>query len=534
MIEHLKTFSRREVAKEPQQPRDRKKKIDGALVRAAQYLRMSTEHQKYSTQNQSDTNHAYAVVRAMTIVRTYADEGKSGLTADKRDALRQLITDVQSGCADFEVILVYDVSRWGRFQDTDESAYYEYICKRAGISVHYCAEQFDNDGSFLAAILKAIRRSMAAEYSRDLSIKVFAGKTRLVKLGFFQGGPAGFGLRRFIVDQNNSPKHKLEAGERKNITSDRVILAPGPPHEVETVRWIFYAMAYEGKNVKQIADNLNKRAIPNSLGRPWSQTLIRKILKSERYVGNNVWNQHSFKLQKAHLLNPPEMWLRANGVFEGLIEPKLFERVQLALRTNGVPHGHPRKYTDSQLLKSLRRLYRERGYLSSYMLDLYALQSSTTYRARFETLEKAYQLVGFDLREYRKQKKIRPAGPVVLSNDEMLAGLRKLLRRHGRISSALIARTKTIPSPTAYHDRFGRLTRAYELIGYTPDFRVRPRNLSNVEMLNLLTALWKKEGYLSVRLVVQSPDLPSHTAYHRRFGGFREAYRLIGYSRPQS
>ncbi|MEO6246527.1 MAG: hypothetical protein ABIQ12_13930 [Opitutaceae bacterium] len=27
----------------------------------------------------------------------------------------------------------YDVSRWGRFQDADESGYYEYICKRAGI-----------------------------------------------------------------------------------------------------------------------------------------------------------------------------------------------------------------------------------------------------------------------------------------------------------------------------------------------------------------------------------------------------------------
>jgi DNA invertase Pin-like site-specific DNA recombinase len=309
-------------------------------VRAAQYLRMSTEHQKYSTQNQSDTNHAYAVVRAMTIVRTYADEGKSGLTADKRNALRQLIADVQSGRAEFEVILVYDVSRWGRFQDIDESAYYEYICKRAGISVHYCAEQFDNDGSFLAAILKAIRRSMAAEYSRDLSVKVFAGKTRLVKLGFFQGGSAGFGLRRFIVDQNNSPKHKLEAGERKNITSDRVILVPGPRHEIETVRWIFYAMAYGGKNVKQIADGLDKRGILNSVGRPWTQTLVRNVLRNERYVGNNVWNQKSFKLQKAHVFNPPEAWLRANGAFRGIVEPKLFERAQLALRTNGVPVGH--------------------------------------------------------------------------------------------------------------------------------------------------------------------------------------------------
>lgn len=73
--------------------------------------------------------------------------GKSGLRLDGRDALKRLIDDVQTGKADFSTILVYDVSRWGRFQDADESAYYEYICRRAGIAVQYCAEQFENDGS---------------------------------------------------------------------------------------------------------------------------------------------------------------------------------------------------------------------------------------------------------------------------------------------------------------------------------------------------------------------------------------------------
>ena len=34
--------------------------------------------------------------------------------------LKQLIADVESGTADFDVILVYDVSRWGRFLDIDE------------------------------------------------------------------------------------------------------------------------------------------------------------------------------------------------------------------------------------------------------------------------------------------------------------------------------------------------------------------------------------------------------------------------------
>jgi DNA invertase Pin-like site-specific DNA recombinase len=67
----------------------------------------------------------------MNIVQTYADEGKTGLNLERRDALRQLIADVESGTAPFEAILVYDVSRWGRFLDADESAYYEYLCKRA-------------------------------------------------------------------------------------------------------------------------------------------------------------------------------------------------------------------------------------------------------------------------------------------------------------------------------------------------------------------------------------------------------------------
>ncbi|MFC3119371.1 recombinase family protein [Jhaorihella thermophila] len=111
--------------------------------------------------------------RGIEIVKTYADDGKSGLSIGGRAALQQLIADVEAGAADFNVILVYDVSRWGRFQDADESAYYEYICKRAGIQVAYCAEQFENDGSPVSTIVKGVKRAMAGEYSRELSAKVF-------------------------------------------------------------------------------------------------------------------------------------------------------------------------------------------------------------------------------------------------------------------------------------------------------------------------------------------------------------------------
>ncbi|MCS3895600.1 DNA invertase Pin-like site-specific DNA recombinase [Bradyrhizobium japonicum USDA 38] len=101
--------------------------------RAAQYVRMSTDHQRYSTENQAAAIAVYAAQHDLMIVRTYKDEGRSGLSIDRRAGLIELIDDVRSGRADFDHVLVYDVSRWGRFQDVDESAYYEFTCRQVGI-----------------------------------------------------------------------------------------------------------------------------------------------------------------------------------------------------------------------------------------------------------------------------------------------------------------------------------------------------------------------------------------------------------------
>src|SRR3954471_2749573 len=173
--------------------------------RAAQYVRMSRELQRYSIQNQMAAIAAYAEANTLTIVRTYRDEGRSGLRIKGRPGLIELIEDVQAGKADFDHILVYDVSRWGRFQDVDESAHYEFVCRRAGVKVAYCAEQFDNDGSLLSSILKNIKRVMAAEFSRELSAKVLAGALRLAGRGFKMGGAAPYGLQRLVVDDHSHP-----------------------------------------------------------------------------------------------------------------------------------------------------------------------------------------------------------------------------------------------------------------------------------------------------------------------------------------
>jgi DNA invertase Pin-like site-specific DNA recombinase len=223
---------------------------------------MSTDHQQYSTANQSQAIREYAARHGFKIERNYTDSGRSGLNIDDRDALKQLIDDVQSGAANYSTILVYDVSRWGRFQDADESAYYEYICKRAGISVQYCAEQFENDGSPVSTIVKGVKRAMAGEYSRELSVKVFTGQCRLIELGFRQGGPPGYGLRRNLIDQAGAAKSELARGEHKSIQTDRVVLVPGPPEEIHAVRWIYRSFVKDMKS--------------ESESQPFSTTAVRE------------------------------------------------------------------------------------------------------------------------------------------------------------------------------------------------------------------------------------------------------------------
>lgn len=266
----------------------------------AQYVRMSTEHQRYSTENQQLAIADYALVHGMRIVKTYADAGKSGLNIGGRLELQKLLADVQKPDVEFRAILVYDVSRWGRFPDPDEAAMYEQTCKRQGIQVIYCAEQFNNDGSLQSTIIKNIKRSMAAEYARELSVKVFAGQRTLIKKGYRQGGTPGYGLRRQLIDEHHNAKGILKRGEHKSIQTDRILLIPGPPEEIETVNLIYHLFLTDGLPERTIATILNNKQIVSETGRPWTRGVVHQILTNEKYIGNNVFNRTSFKLKIKH------------------------------------------------------------------------------------------------------------------------------------------------------------------------------------------------------------------------------------------
>jgi DNA invertase Pin-like site-specific DNA recombinase len=434
------------------------------MLRAALYARASTELQKYSTSNQIEALRHYADERGYSIVCVYEDDGRSGLDLRGRDGLRQLLMDVLAVPIPFEVLLVYDVSRWGRFQDPDEGAYYEFLCRRAGVEVIYCAEPFPHERGAMAAVIKSIKRAMAAEYSRELSRKVSIGQRRMILEGFCIGGVANFGLRRLLIDKDGRPRKVLSIGERKIIHTDRVILIPGPKNEVALVRRIFQMCGEERLGGKRIASVLNSEGRPSPGNGRWSQHTVFRILTNEKYVGTNVYGRTTGLLKQRRVNTPPVDWVRKEGAFRAIVPQVLFDKAQSVL-------GHvQRRLSDEEMISELKALLKEKGRLScGLIMQRQGMPSPETYSCRFHGLNNAYRLAGYEPR--------RPTTPARLECDReaLLQKLHELRVRRGKLSRRIIAADATMPPARLYRWEFGNLTNAYALIGYQQGSACRPR-----------------------------------------------------------
>lgn len=402
-------------------------------IRAACYIRMSTEHQNYSPEHQLKAINEYAFAHGLEVVRHFQDLGRSGLNISNRPALQRLIEDVTQKRADFDVVLAYDVSRWGRFQDVDESAYYEFICRRAQIQVLYCAEQFENDGSALSSLIKSLKRAMAAEYSRELSAKVFAAQCAFIEKGFKAGGRAGYGLRRMLCGRDGEAKGELKFGDRKGLADDRVVLVLGPPAEVEIVRKIYDWYLKDKLGDTAISRRLNAMKVPTSLGGDWVPADVLNILTNEKYIGNLTYNRYSSKLHTSTIMNAPVLWRRKVGAFPGIVSADVL-RAAILERTR-----RHRRWTANDLLDLLRYLYQTHGRVSQRLISgQEGGPHAQSFVLRFGSMARAYSLAGIPATKFEK---------VVTTNKEMRALLSSIVeevRLHVESSggSAITGRTR--------------------------------------------------------------------------------------------
>ncbi len=362
-----------------------------APIPAAQYLRMSTDMQECSIENQAIVIQRYAEANGFKILKTYEDAAKSGLTITQRKGLQSLLSDVLQHKAVFRAVLVYDVSRWGRFQDSDEAAHYEFVCKSSGVKVHYCAEQFGPEETLPGGIMKALKRTMAAEFSRELSQRVFIGKRRRAEKGFHEGSAPGYGLRRLLVGGDGVAKQLLRSGELKSIASDHIVLVPGPEHEQKWVRWI-YRQRIHGHQIGNIVKQLNLENVPWVDGKPWNRYAVRQVLTNPKYAGWSYWGQTSQTLRTRPAPNPREQWVVVKGAFQGIVSQTIFNRAQRAMsqRTGNK--------SDELVLRELKALWIKYGKLSESLIDdARGVPSVNGLRHRFGSMAEVYRLLGFEM-----------------------------------------------------------------------------------------------------------------------------------------
>jgi hypothetical protein len=209
-------------------------------------------------------------------------------------------------------------------------------------------------------------------------------------LGFHQGGHAGYGLRRQLVDLDGKAKELLRLGQWKSLHSDKVILVPGPQHELDIVAGIYRSFIDDGMTETEIRNDLNARDIKTAYDKAWMLYDVHKVLSSPKYTGVNIFNRQSFKLGQKRVRNPPELWIRRTGAFKAIVSTEDFQKAQALIAARS------RKWDNEALLDKLRDLLKTSGRLTADIIDAApAMPSSVTYSNRFGGLGQAYTLAGW-------------------------------------------------------------------------------------------------------------------------------------------
>lgn len=109
------------------------------------------------------------------------------------------------------------------------------------------------------------------------------------------------------------------------------------------------------------------------------------------------------------------MWVRAEGVFEAVVEPKYYYTAQ------GIVRERCRKISNDEMLNKLRTLHERHGWLSGLIInESDGMPSSSMYSHRFGSLIRAYKMIGYvPARDYRYieiNKKLRELHHEVVSD----------------------------------------------------------------------------------------------------------------------
>ena len=241
-------------------------------VAAVVYLRKSTkgkdgrERQEASISEQRKAVKQLAESNGYRILREYIDH-ESGDKTDKREAFQRLRDDACNG-RDFDVILCWDIDRFGRF-DSIEAGHWIYPLRSAGVRLETVRDGAVDWNDFSGRLMYQIKQEGKHQQLHDLSCNTQRGRLAMAQRGEWPGQPP----IGYTVDKG-----------------DRLVLSHA--EDVELVRRIF--RDYQaGGSLNDLAAILNRQGIRTRSGGKWYRSAVREILKRRLYTGDFVWNGSS-------------------------------------------------------------------------------------------------------------------------------------------------------------------------------------------------------------------------------------------------
>lgn len=240
---------------------NQERKIVDVRKRVAAYCRVSTDHEDQANSFESQQRYFRQYIERnpdWKLYEIFADEGISGTNTKKRSEFKRMIACAKEG--DFDLIITKEISRFAR--NTLDSIYYTRDLKKHGVGVIFMNDNINTlDGD--AELRLAIMSSIAQEESRKTSERVKWGQKRQMEQGVV------FGRSMLGYDVKDGKMTINEDGAK-------------------IVRLIFHKFANENKGTHVIARELREAGITPMRVKEWSNTVILRVIRNEKYCGDLV------------------------------------------------------------------------------------------------------------------------------------------------------------------------------------------------------------------------------------------------------
>lgn len=291
-------------------------------LRVAAYARVSTERDDQANSLASQKSYFASYISNqsnMELSEVYFDEGISGTQTGKRVGFNQMIRDALAG--KFNLILTKEVSRFAR--NTVDTLFYTRKLKEAGVGVIFTIDNIDtrdSDGELRLTIMA----SLAQEESRKTSERVKWGQKRRMEQGVVFGRDMlGFTVTNGILSMN--------------------------PEEVPIVKAIFHKYTNEGKGTYVIARELLEEGLRPKRMSFWSNTVILRILRNEKYVGDLCQKKTftpDYLTHKKKYNRGEEEKIYIKDHHEGIIDRDLWNRTQAELKRRSASASHKSRHSN--------------------------------------------------------------------------------------------------------------------------------------------------------------------------------------------